>query len=110
MGFQGLAKVPPKITSLGTVIQTQDFDSRHLFLLSPFFIFIFPNLSPKASNILLFFPLNTKNPSGNILCVLGSHYENWSSKKNDSDLLFMAISIVTKGDRPNNSPLLQMLL
>lgn len=24
--------------------------------------------------------------------------------------LFMAISIVTKGDRPNNSPLLQLLL
>lgn len=72
------------------------------------FFFFFKILPPRASEVQLSFPLNTRHPSGNILDVLSSHYED-QYLKNDGDLLFMAISIVAKGDRPNNSLLLQTL-
>lgn len=72
------------------------------------FFFFLKILPPRASEVQLSFPLSTRNPPGNILDVLSSHYED-QYLKNDGDLLFMAISIVAKGDRPNNSLLLQTL-
>lgn len=70
-GLEGLSEVLPKEACFGNITQTQvPRVWSFLFFLSFF------NLPPKASEVLLSSSLNIKNPSGNILYVLGSHYQD----------------------------------